>query len=147
MKISDEEILQGLREGKTQIQIAEKYNVSAALINRRIKQIDCQLVEEAKSIGKPKKLSHSTRRKIQDEEILQRLREGKSQTQIAEEYGIDNAVISRRIRLIDPNALIQALLEGRKNRTKNVNEKIGGENLSKLKNSLQQRVLSQNTIK
>lgn len=86
-KQREEEILELIKNGKTQAEIAEIKGVLFTTISKWVSKIDPQKVEEAKNEAKQKR----------DKEILELKRDGKKQAEIAEIMGVSSATISKWI--------------------------------------------------
>ena len=109
-KQREEEILELIKNGKTQAEIAEIKGVLFTTISKWVSKIDPQKVEEAKNEAKQKR----------DKEILELKRDGKKQAEIAEIMGVSSATISKWISQIDPQKVKEVEDEAKQKR----NEKI-----------------------
>jgi len=120
--ISTAFILQRLAEGRTKVQVAEELGVSPTFIHRRLNQEGLtgsnrpKGKREAWNKGKahsPEHVAnfatarkgkatgtghHAYRHDLRDEDLLKKIQEGMSPTQLAEEYGVARVTIARRLR-------------------------------------------------
>lgn len=105
-----EEILNLIRQGYLQNEIAKIKGVSDATISNKIRKIDSQLVKEAKEEGR------RVKQQQEQEEILDLIRQGYKQREIADIKEMTEFAISRKVKQINPDLLEAARAEGRKNR-------------------------------
>ena len=103
IKISNEKIIQSIKEGMTVKQIAEEAGSSVQAIYSRIKHIDPQTVRNAEETAiNSGKFSENRGRKskVSDEEIIRAIQSGKSGPEIAKETGISYTSVYLRLKKI-----------------------------------------------
>ena len=103
-EVKQEEILELMKEGKMQHEIAEKLEVSVNTINKKTKEIGKTLVDAARQEA----VQHGLRKRkgrekiqIKKEDILELMKEGKTQQEMAEELEVSVSTINKRIKEIN----------------------------------------------
>ena len=86
----DNEILEGLANGKTQTQIAKELGVTKATISYKIKKMKKQNIEIPNTL--------TEKNEEIDKKIFEELKNGKTQTQIAKEMDIQRVKIAYRVK-------------------------------------------------
>ena len=101
-KITQDVLLEYVRQNLTYEQIAEKEDVSAVTIWKHLKKIDENLLSKAKQEGQ------ELERLQKQERILEYIRQGLPHEQIAEKEGVTKVTVWNYLKEIDENLLTQA---------------------------------------
>ncbi len=113
-----EQILRLTKQGKYQTGIAQVMDVKQTDISMRIKEIDKTLVNEAINEAVKQGLRRPSNRRVEikQEEILERIRQEKSQHKIARAFQVADTTINKKIASIPQKLLEDARQEGEKRR-------------------------------
>ena len=117
---TDNKILEGLAEGKTQAEIAQELNVTKVCISQRVKRMkergtEIPIVLKAKG----------TKNDETDNKILKGLAEGKTQAEIAKELNVTSPCISQRVkRMRERGTEIPTISNHKKTKNDEIDNKI-----------------------
>lgn len=116
IEIKQEELLNYIRKGYSQTQIAKEKGVSRPTVKKEIQKIDPKLIEEAKQSAKQQK-QHKKQEKDRalQERILEYIKQGCLQNEMAQREEVADSKISEEISKIDTKRVDEARKEARIN--------------------------------